>query len=62
MIITAETAKLIGKTGRLKIEKLIIVVEIQAVRPRYGKLDYLVSPVNGGGVQWVESTRVTDMC
>jgi hypothetical protein len=56
----AEMAANIGKTGLLSTEKTLqITVKISDVRQVFGRLDYLVSPANGTGSTWVESSRVT---
>ena len=56
-----EQAQFIGKRGVLRIQDspLKIAVTINDVRNiRYGNVDFLVTPVQGTGEQWVSSNRV----
>jgi len=58
---TADLAALIGRTGRLAIVRPNIQVEItvQDARWAFGRTDLLVSPVTGGGSDWVSRSNVT---
>lgn len=49
-----EMAALIGKRGLLRVGPLLVPVTIKNVRQRWGRIDVLVSPVNGKGRAWRE--------
>lgn len=48
-----------GKIGTVALDELEFGVVIKDARVRFGHLDYLISPLNGGGLKWVEHHRVT---
>jgi len=50
----------IGKFGVLSIlqSSLRVNVKILNAREMWGRVDFLVSPVEGTGTQWVAATRV----
>ena len=48
-----------GKIGVVALDELKFGVVIKDARVRFGHLDYLISPLNGDGVKWVEHHRVT---
>ena len=54
----AEAAKIIGREGYLKLDDLLILVEVLDVRDRYGNTDYRVTPIGGSGAKWVIAERV----
>lgn len=62
--ITAEKAKTLdlneyrGRNGTITIDGLTVGVEIKDARVRFGHLDLLVTPKDGGGQKWIESRRV----
>lgn len=52
----AQLATIIGKEADFAVTpNLTVRVVVQDVRQRFGRTDYLVSPVNGSGTQWVDS-------
>lgn len=55
----ATLAAVIGKPALLSIESLKVPVTVRDVRQAYGRTDYLVTPANGMGSQWVSDARVT---
>lgn len=55
---TRELATYIGKDGHLNLDGLTIQVKVTDARPRYGRIDLEITPVNGTGSRWVESSRV----
>lgn len=46
------------RVGQITIESLTVDVQIKDARLRFGHIDLLVTPVLGGGSQWVEQHRV----
>lgn len=55
---------LVGTVGILHLRDdypLTLHVEVRNVRTRYGALDYLVTPLAGGGEKWVSAERVTTL-
>jgi hypothetical protein len=54
----AELAKVIGQTGALSVEGLLIPVKVRDVRTHWGRVDYWVEPVGGDGLKWVSADRV----
>ena len=54
----AELAKVIGQTGSLSVEGLLVPVKVRDVRTHWGRVDYCVEPVGGDGIQWVSANRV----
>lgn len=53
-----EMAANIGKVGLLSIQSLRVRVTVLDVRVTFGRTDFQVSPVDGQGNVWVESSRV----
>lgn len=51
---------LIGKTGRVWVEEgqLEVRVKVKDVKKAYGRILYLITPVEGKGTKWVNSERV----
>lgn len=50
---------LVGATGTIVVEdSLEIGVEVKDVKPAYGRLLYLITPVGGTGSKWVNAERV----
>jgi hypothetical protein len=47
-----------GKIGIVTMDELQFGVLIKDSRVRFGHLDYLVSPLTGEGIKWVEHHRV----
>lgn len=47
------SATFTGKSGTLSVD-----VRIENVRQTFGRIDYQVKPVAGGGLMWLESSRV----
>lgn len=45
---------MIGKTGYIKINNLIVNVTVTDVKNSYGVIRYLVVPVSGSGSVWIE--------
>lgn len=45
-------------TGKLRVDNLLIDVEISDVRIVWGRTDYLVTPIQGTGELWVSESRV----
>lgn len=54
-------ALLIGQTADLSIEELYVRVRILDAKTAYGRVRVQVSPTHGGGAQWVETTRITNL-
>lgn len=48
----------IGKSGRLRCERLSVEVTVADAKRSYGRTLLLVRPVSGEGEQWVEAGRV----
>lgn len=58
-MITGKDLQYMGKIGSLHTsDGLRVHVEIINVRARFGSIDFLVTPVMGGGSAWVISDRV----
>jgi hypothetical protein len=56
----SEIQNLIGKSGRLEVEKnFIVAVTILDARSAFGRMDLEVTPANGSGSKWVSMERVT---
>ena len=53
-----ELAVNIGKKGFLDIGNMQVHVTIIDVRQVFHRVDFLVTPVDGNGSTWVESSRV----
>jgi hypothetical protein len=51
-------AKLIGKTAKLNIERLLVSVHVMDVKTAFGRIDVLVEPVTGSGEKWVSSEKI----
>jgi len=49
---------LLGKKGRLHIERLVVHVEIIDGRTNFGRVEYRVRPLAGAQNQWVDAKRV----
>lgn len=47
-----------GKRASVTVDDLVIDVTVTKARARFGHLDLLVTPVAGGGEQWIEQHRV----
>jgi hypothetical protein len=56
---TRQMAQAIGKHVGLKIESLIIPVEITDIKEAWGRLRFEVTPLQGSGSQWVEIGRLS---
>ena len=52
-------ATAINREGLLQVDGLRIQVKVTDVRQVFGRIDYEVTPTQGSGSQWVESSRVT---
>lgn len=52
-----ELAETIGKTVNIRVEDFTIPVTIVDVKQSYGRTRYLVKPVSGAGIVWVEESR-----
>lgn len=50
-----------GSRAILRIETMGVEVRILDARSRWGALDYQVTPVAGGGEQWVSAGRLTEI-
>jgi hypothetical protein len=48
----------IGKRGFLDVNGMEFHVEIRDARQVFNRVDYRVTPVDGNGNSWVESSRV----
>ena len=53
-----EIEKYVGKTGTIVLNGLTIRVKIQDVKNSYGRDRYLITPIEGAGVVWVESVSL----
>ncbi len=51
----------IGKQGLLSVSGLQVLVNVLDARTVFGRIDLQVTPVNGTGSTWVESSRVTSL-
>jgi len=54
-----EMAANIGKVGLLSVNSLHVRVTVLDVRVTFGRTDFQISPVDGDGKIWVESSRVS---
>lgn len=54
-----EMAANIGKVGLLSIQSLRVRVTVLDVRVTFGRIDFQVTPVDGQGDVWIESSRVS---
>ena len=55
----AAAAKLIGCEGALRVSAaLAVAIRIVDVKVSYGKIRYLIAPLAGLGLEWVDSGRV----
>lgn len=57
----ASLAVFVGCSGDLHVDALAFRVQIKDARKVYGRTDYLVTPVTGGGEQWVSAERVSNL-
>lgn len=57
----SELANTVGKVGVLRVSGTALLFEVKVcdARYRYGHLDYLVSPIAGGGETWHQSDQIT---
>lgn len=49
----------IGRTGRLASERLMVAVRVLDAKVAWGATRYLVTPMAGEGTMWVDAGRVT---
>ena len=56
---TKELASYIGKPALLTVERLKVLVTVKDCKQAFGRLDLLVCPVGGEGLQWVSAERLT---
>ena len=42
----------------VRLEKLTVVCKVKDMREAWNRVDVLITPVNGGGEQWVSVDRV----
>lgn len=55
MISFAEVSKIVGTEQEIKVGYLTIKVKVLDYKEAYGKDRWLVTPVSGEGVTWVEA-------
>lgn len=55
-----EVNQYLGRQGKLPVEggQLVFNVACHDVRSAYGRVDVLVTPVNGTGETWVSESRI----
>lgn len=53
-----DAVELVGKTGSILLDGLVIDVKVNSVKQSYGKLRWLVTPIAGAGSKWVETVKV----
>jgi hypothetical protein len=53
-----ELAASIGKQGFLNIANMQVKVTVTDVRQVFGRIDFQITPTDGNGNNWVESSRV----
>jgi hypothetical protein len=54
-----EMSKTVGATALLRIEAFSVGVKVMDAKQAYGNTRYLVTPTNGQGEAWVDSSRIT---
>ena len=55
-----ELAEFIGKTIHIQVEDFVIPVTVVNAKKSYGRTRYLVKPLSGQGVVWVEDSRIRE--
>lgn len=55
----ADLSTYLGKTGLLRLHGLGFVVAIKDVRRVFGRLDFMVHPIDGQGSDWVSASSVS---
>lgn len=50
-----------GKAATIELEGLKVRVLVLDVRSRFGHTDFLITPAEGNGKRWVESSRASDI-
>jgi hypothetical protein len=58
---TIEMMKAIGEIALLRVEGFQVQVHINDAKQAYGNTRFLVSPTNGTGGAWVDSSRLTNI-
>ena len=53
-----ELFKMVGREGYLRIEQLMVKVQIHRAKTAFGRVDFLITPIGGAGEQWVSAERV----
>jgi hypothetical protein len=56
-----EMGKTIGELALLRVEGFQVQVHINDAKQAYGNTRYLVTPTNGTGGAWVDSSRLTNI-
>ncbi len=54
----AELTSKIGTTIQIHMEGLQVSVKLLDVRPKYGRIDLQITPINGGGIKWISSDKL----
>lgn len=57
-MIKSRLSNLVGKEAYIWTSGLVIYVTIEEIKVTYGKIRYLVSPVQGEGKSWVENVQL----
>lgn len=57
-LITEASGKFPGGEGYVTFDKLSVLVRVVDSRKVFGRIDVLVTPVNGYGEQWISMDRV----
>lgn len=56
-----EMSKAIGELALLRVEGFAVQVHVEDAKQAYGNTRYLVTPTNGTGSAWVDSSRLTNI-
>lgn len=56
-----EMSKAIGELALLRVEGFAVQVHVEDAKQAYGNTRYYVTPTNGKGSAWVDSSRLTDI-
>jgi hypothetical protein len=56
-----EMSKAIGELALLRTEGFWVQVRVEDAKQAYGNTRYYVTPTNGKGVAWVDSSRLTNI-
>ena len=53
-----DLAKLIDKTGTIRVQQMLVNVVIVDVKSSYGRTRYQVRPLSGSGLSWFDAASI----